>query len=171
VTTAPRRPGRRIIAWAEAGWPSLLRSIDEVAANWNEGVAGLAAAEAAPGARDDEAWGAWHVLNHVAAYLEAATEVMRSLTRGENVDYPGPQKWLGDGVPLAAVRERLDGGWESYLRVVGEAAEAPETDATVTHVLAGTMSAREWAALGVYHLGDHVQQLRQMRGLDPADAG
>jgi hypothetical protein len=157
-----RRPARRFVRAAEAGWPPLLSQIRDVRDGWNRAADGLTANDAPQDSLEGE-WGPWHVLNHVAGYLEAATTVLRSLTAGESVDYPRAQKWLGDEVSFSELNAALCRGWEEYVNALEAAAGSPDTAATVTHVLAGTMTVREWTALGVYHLTEHVDQLGELR--------
>ncbi len=171
MTDERKRPSRRIVQAAEGGWPPLLSQIRDVRDGWERAAHGLTADEAPPAPREDE-WGPWHVLNHVAGYLEAATAALRSLTAGQSVDYPRPQKWFGDDVSFAQLDAALRRGWKRYVDAVEAAGAAPETAATVTHVLAGTMSAREWTALGIFHLTEHVDQLRELRlGVTPPRVG
>jgi hypothetical protein len=134
----------------------------DVRDGWDRAASGLTANDAPQDSSEGE-WGPWHVLNHVAGYLEAATTVLRSLAAGESVDYPRAQKWLGDEVSFGELNAALGRGWEEYVDALEAAAGSPETTATVTHVLAGTMTAREWTALGVYHLTEHVDQLGEFR--------
>ena len=171
MTDERTQPSREVVQAAERGWPPLLSQIRDVRDGWGRAAHGLTADEAPPGPRDGE-WGPWHVLNHVAGSLEAGVATLRSLAAGESVDYPRPQKWFGDDVSFAELDAALRRGWEQYVDAVEAAGAAPETAATVTHVVAGTMSAREWTALGISHLTAHADQLRELRlRVTPPPAG
>lgn len=171
MTTERGRPSWEIVQAAERGWPPLLTQIRDARDSWERAAHGLTADEAPPGPREGE-WGPWQVLNHLAGSLEAGAAVVRSLTAGESVDYPPPQKWFGDEVSFAELDAALRRHMDQYVDAVKVASAGPETAAAVTHVQAGTMSAREWTAFGISHLTAHADQLRELRlGVTPPPAG
>jgi hypothetical protein len=143
-----------------ADWPTLLRRIDSARSEWEAAYAAVDHAELTPGVRDDDAWGAWHVMNHTAAYLDAASDVLDALARGDSVDYSPAQKWMGDGVGVEEIEAALERSWNRYVAAVEQTSEARAPSALVTHVSAGTMDARSWVAMGASHIREHIAQLR-----------
>lgn len=147
-------------ARTSADWPRLKRRVDDVRADWRDAFQGMDLARLLPGRRTDDVWTAWHVLNHTAAYLDAASDMLDALAQGETVDYSAAQKWLGDGVAAGEIAAALERAWSRYLNAVGRASDAYDPRATVTHVTAGTMDARGWVTMGAAHLRKHAQRLR-----------
>jgi hypothetical protein len=163
----------RLETYDDRAWNDILREALETREAWDHAAAELTVEEAPTGARSDDPWGGNQIMNHVGGFFLGLAEQMQLMLDGGSGDYDGFDQWQGDDLDLDAARSGAIRGWDQFIERT-MLASSGMADATV-------MNARVWGALSpkrvvgfaIGHIGGHVAQMREARGLaegeNPAD--
>ncbi len=150
-----------------ADWGGLRVEVVEMAEAWARASADLRAEEAPPGPQDGE-WSAWHVCNHVAAWLAKSADALERTRAGQSTTLGPTQAWPEGEPSLAEAVEAATSGWTRMADAVASlwAAGSAGADESVTirHRLLGELTPREYTVFSLKHLNAHVRQMGELRG-------
>lgn len=150
-----------------ADWEGLRVEVVEMAEAWARASADLRAQDAPPGPQDGE-WSAWHVCNHVAAWLAKSADALERAGAGQSTTLGKTQAWTVGDPSLDEAREAATSGWMrmadavAALRAAGSAGAGEAV--TITHRLLGELTPREYSVFSLKHLNAHVRQMGELRG-------
>ena len=152
-------------AAAQSSWAELLSGAEAMRDGWAGAITGLSAADSPSGAQDGP-WSPWHLLNHVGAWLEGATNALDRATQGESTDLGSDQAFYPDSPSFEEARDRVARYVDTFVAQMEACGAGVGDDVRVTHRLLGEINAAEYAVLATGHVNGHTAQMREMRGLD-----
>ncbi len=152
-------------AAAQSSWAELLSEAEAMRDGWAGAVAGLSAADSPSGSQDGP-WSPWHLLNHVGAWLEGATNALDRATQGESTDLGSDQAFYDDSPSFEEARDRVARYVDTFVAQMKSCGAGVGDDVRVTHRLLGEINVAECAVLATWHVNGHTAQMREMRGLD-----
>ncbi|MEE9277197.1 MAG: DinB family protein [Dehalococcoidia bacterium] len=153
---------------AASDWQTLHALIAATRDGWADAVNGLREADAPPGPQDGE-WSPWHVCNHVAAWLQQAAKALERAAAGESTNLGPNQAWLSDGHAVSGLLAGAAEGWERLLSAVEAAGKSADAAALISHRIFGDLQPSEYTVFSARHMATHVTQMRELRGLAPAE--
>lgn len=168
MTTDPMAALKERIAAraAEAAWDELLAEAQAMQAEWDIVAGGVTDAEAPVGQQSDDPWTAWHQITHVGAWLENTSRALEYASGGESGDLGTDQAFYGDAPDLAEAERRVRSNMGRFLEAVAACAASAPEGVRITHRLMGRLSVAECVVFTMWHVQDHIRQMRELRGLD-----
>ena len=149
---------------ASASWEALLERAQAMRSAWQDAGAGLTPADAPAGPQDGD-WSPWHLLNHVGAWLENATNALGRATAAESTDLGSDQAFYDDDPSFTEAASRVAEFVGRFVAQVESCGAGVDEDVRVMHRLLGPLNAGEYAVFTMWHVGTHTDQMREMRGL------
>ena len=149
---------------ALASWDVLLERARAMRSTWESASAGLEPADAPAGPQDGE-WSPWHLLNHVGAWLENATNALGRATVAEWTDLGSDQAFYDDDPSFAEASSRVAEFVGRFVAQVESCGAGIDDDVRVVHRLLGELNAQEYTVFAMWHVGTHAEQMGEMRGL------
>ena len=149
---------------ASASWQDLLERAKSMRGEWEAAGAGLTPRDAPPGPQDGD-WSPWHLVNHVGAWLENATNALDRAAAAESTDLGSDQAFYDDAPSFDEASSRVAEAVERFVAQVEACGAGVQDDVRVVHRLLGRLNAPEYAVLTMWHVADHTKQMREMRGL------
>jgi hypothetical protein len=161
-------PRRRLLADAAAGdwytlWPRIMARRSELLLLLD----GLSEADAArrPAAGEGEdAWSIAEVALHVLRYTRNVREIIEATSRGRTAPKDARGLLAEDTRPFEQVRAQLIRESVALAGLPASLPEPPDMTATVPHAVLGELPSRAWWLFFTVHDGDHIPQLRRLRG-------
>ena len=151
-------------AAAQSSWAELLSGAEAMRDGWAEVTAGLSADDSPSGSQDGP-WSPWHLLNHVGAWLESATNALDRATQGESTDLGSDRAFYDDSPSFEEARDRVARYVDTFVAQMEACGAGVGDDVRVKHRLLGEISAAEYAVLATWHVNGHTTQMREMRGM------
>ncbi len=149
---------------ASANWDVLVERARAMRTAWESASAGLEPAEAPAGPQDGE-WSPWHLLNHVGAWLENATNALARATAAESTDLGSDQAFYEDKPSFGEVSSRVTQFMDRFVAQVQACGAGIDDDVRVVHRRLGELNAQEYTVFTVWHVGTHTEQMREIRSL------
>ena len=137
---------------ASASWDDLLERARSMGSEWQTASAGLTPIEAPIGPQDGE-WSPWHLVNHVGAWLENATNALDRAVAGESTDLGSDQAFYDDAPSLEEASRRVAEFVGRFVEQVEACSTGVESDVRVEHRLLGKLNAQEYAVFTMWHVG------------------
>ena len=156
-----------VAAAAATDWAGLVVEARAFRDAWQTAAAGLTAADGRP-APQNGPWTAWHLCNHVSAWLDNAVRALTNARWGRSTDLGPEQAWHSGAPSMAVAAAAARANAERWLEAVTRAADER---VAVQHRLLGELSLRQFAVLTHWHLRDHARQLQTLRAEHPARTG
>jgi hypothetical protein len=168
MTTDPMAALKERIAAraAEVAWDELLAEAQAMQAEWDIVASGVTDAEAPVGRQSDDPWTPWHQITHVGAWLENTSRALEYASGGESGDLGTDQAFYSDSPDLAEAERRVRSNMGRFLEAVAACAESAPEGVRIRHRLMGRLSVAECVVFTMWHVQDHIRQMRELRGID-----